>query len=89
MNTAWAKSSYSNSFSNCVEVAVDWRKFMRCQTGECVEIAAASSVLVRDSQDPSGPILTFTHGEWGAFLAGIKDGELAVPAVPLVAAGAC
>ncbi len=76
MNTAWAKSSYSNSFSNCVEVRAD----------------PSGAVAVRDSKDRSGPILTFTHGQWGAFLAGIKEGELGVPAVPLVAvglAGAC
>jgi Domain of unknown function (DUF397) len=28
-----------------------------------------------DSQDPSGSVLLFTHLEWRAFLAGVRDGE--------------
>jgi hypothetical protein len=27
------------------------------------------------SKDPHGPVLTFTHAEWAAFVAGAKDGE--------------
>lgn len=28
-----------------------------------------------DSKEPDGPILTFTPGEWNAFIKGVKDGE--------------
>ncbi len=34
-----------------------------------------SAVALRDSKDPTGPVLIFTPGEWAAFLAGAKDGE--------------
>jgi hypothetical protein len=44
--------------------------------GNCVEVARASGrVLVRDSKDPHGPVLTFTRAGWEAFLAAAKNGE--------------
>ena len=55
-----------------------WRKSSRSQSnGQCVEVAANLSEVVglRDSKDPSGPILVFTPDEWLAFLGGVKDGE--------------
>jgi hypothetical protein len=30
---------------------------------------------MRDSKDPSGPVLTYTRIEWSAFLDGVKKGE--------------
>lgn len=33
------------------------------------------AVALRDSKDPTGPVLVFTSAEWAAFLAGAKDGE--------------
>ena len=33
------------------------------------------TIQVRDSKDPSGPILTFNAKEWAAFIGGAKDGE--------------
>ena len=55
----WVKSSLSNSFSNCVEVAD----------------LPDGGVAVRDSKDPSGPVLRFTPGEWQAFTGGVRGGE--------------
>jgi uncharacterized protein DUF397 len=44
--------------------------------GQCVEIAAASNaVAIRDSKDPNGPILVYTHAEFKAFLDGARNGE--------------
>lgn len=57
---------------------VIWKKSARSGTnGNCVEVAALSGghVGVRDSKDRSGPVLTFTPGEWSAFVAGVRDGE--------------
>ncbi|MFC4893705.1 DUF397 domain-containing protein [Streptosporangium amethystogenes subsp. fukuiense] len=34
-------------------------------------------VLVRDSKDPEGPVLSFAPSEWDAFLGMIKGGEFA------------
>jgi hypothetical protein len=58
---------------------VVWRKSSRTQAnGQCVELADLSDrVAVRDSKDPSGPVLFFGSGHWGRFLSGIKRGSLA------------
>ncbi|MBF8185054.1 DUF397 domain-containing protein [Nonomuraea sp. K274] len=59
LSLAWRKSSYSGSGDNCVEVAA----------------LPDGSQAVRDSKEPDGPVLTFTPGEWDAFVKGVKDGE--------------
>ena len=59
MNATWAKSSFSFSNGNCVEVAE----------------LPGGSVGIRDSRDPGGPVLRFTRGAWGAFLGGARHGE--------------
>jgi len=45
--------------------------------GQCVEVAADGDGLVRirDSKDPSGPVLRFTAAEWTVFRRGVSDGE--------------
>lgn len=69
----WKKSTRSMS-SNCVEV--QFVKSSQSVEGNCVEVATCSChVQVRDSKDPDGPKLTFTHAEWSAFLGGVRDGE--------------
>ena len=61
----WRKSSYSSSNGgNCVEVAAVARS------------GSARVVAVRDSKDPDGPVLAFTHAEWQAFVRGVQAGEL-------------
>ncbi|NJP45058.1 DUF397 domain-containing protein [Actinacidiphila epipremni] len=46
--------------------------------GQCVEVGAATaSVAVRDSKDREGPALVFTAEAWGAFVLGVRAGELA------------
>jgi hypothetical protein len=53
-----------------------WRKSSHSGEGDCVEWQVAGThVAVRDSKNPDGPTLTFTHSEWRAFLAGVRDGE--------------
>jgi hypothetical protein len=41
----------------------------------CHEVIKRQLVAVRDSKDPTGPMLLFTPLEWRAFLAGVRDGE--------------
>ncbi|MGW1817252.1 DUF397 domain-containing protein [Streptomyces sp. NPDC002125] len=49
---AWFKSSYSGA-----------------EGGECVEVAAAvAKVLVRDSKQVNGPVLTVGPGAWAGFV---------------------
>lgn len=56
----WHKSSFSNG-----------------NGGDCVEVADLGNGhrAVRDSKDPSGPVLRFTPAEWAAFTTGVRDGE--------------
>ncbi|MER7166688.1 DUF397 domain-containing protein [Micromonospora sp. NPDC000207] len=53
-----------------------WRKSSRSGSngGACVEVAGnlPGAVAVRDSKDPSGPVLSFTPGAWAAFTADLK-----------------
>jgi hypothetical protein len=56
----------------------EWRKsrYSSEQGDNCVEVATMDrTIAVRDSKDPSGPILTFTVDEWRAFINGVKAGE--------------
>lgn len=57
---AWFKSSYSGAGNT-----------------ECVEAAfGPDSAAVRDSKDAGGPVLGFSHGAWGDFVAALRTDEL-------------
>ncbi|MFE4826325.1 DUF397 domain-containing protein [Streptomyces sp. NPDC056672] len=60
----WFKSSYSSNGGDCVEVAAN--------------LATSRGVVpVRDSKDPSGPVLNVLAGAFASFVAGVKAGEFA------------
>lgn len=43
---------------------------------ECVSVKITpDSVMVRDTKDTTKTTLTYTHGEWEAFIVGVKNGE--------------
>jgi hypothetical protein len=54
-----------------------WRKSTRStdpSIAACVEVAAADRRrAVRDSKNPNGPRLSFSVGEWRAFVTAIKS----------------
>ncbi|GGM49293.1 hypothetical protein GCM10011608_37840 [Micromonospora sonchi] len=52
----WRKSSRSNNGGNCVEVADN----------------LPGVVGLRDSKDPSGPVLAFSPAAWTAFVTGVQ-----------------
>ena len=53
-----------------------WRKSSLSGSTDCVEATMDDTfVLLRDSKDPSGPVLRFTSGEWQAFVASVRAGE--------------
>ena len=59
MNAIWVKSSLSFSNGNCVEVAS----------------LPGGEIGVRNSRDPGGPVLTFTPGQWDAFVGRARLGK--------------
>jgi hypothetical protein len=58
----WVKSSYSGSGGSCVE----WAPAQASTTG---------IVPVRDSKNPSGPVLRTTPAAFASFVAGVKNGK--------------
>ena len=52
----------------------NWRKssYSGSNGGECVEVASAEAVMVRDTTDRNGSVLAFTAKAWSAFTAVIK-----------------
>ena len=56
-----------------------WKKSTRSNGGgDCVEVATPSQgVLVRDSKDQRGPVLSFTADQWAGFLTGVNTGAIA------------
>ena len=57
-----------------------WRKPSRCVNSNCVWVDVRhDTVLMANHPLVAGtgasPVLTFTHDEWAAFLAGVRNGE--------------
>ena len=52
----------------------NWRKssYSADNGGACVEVAAAEAVLVRDTTDSHGQVLTFTADAWRVFTRTIR-----------------
>ncbi|MBT2368258.1 DUF397 domain-containing protein [Streptomyces sp. ISL-10] len=78
-NAQWRKSSYSDANGGeCVEVAYGfagaaaWRKstYSDANGGNCVEVLddVPGVVPVRDSKNPTGPVLIIGTGAWGTFI---------------------
>jgi hypothetical protein len=59
---------------------LEWRKSSRSAgNGACVEVAATLDVVaVRDSKDPSGPILQFGTKTWREFVGSVRAGTFDV-----------
>ena len=53
---------------------MDWRKSSHSDAngGQCVEVASAGGVLVRDTTDRQGATLTFSAGAWAEFTASLR-----------------
>ena len=57
---------------------LNWRKASYSSNGgaECVEVGGASrAVLVRDTQDRTGPLLRLSPNAWRRFTGQVKSGS--------------
>ena len=60
------------------QVYSKWRKSTRSDEGNCVEVSPSDSgthVGVRDTKDPSGPVLEFDRDEWATFIDEVRTGR--------------
>ncbi|WP_046498122.1 DUF397 domain-containing protein [Streptomyces odonnellii] len=58
----WFKSSYSSNGGACIEVAAN--------------LATSRGVVpVRDSKNPSGPVLNIPAASFASFVTGVRAGE--------------
>jgi len=53
------------------EPCIVWRKSAASASSDCVEVALVSGpvILVRDSADHKGPVLSFSPRAWSSFVA--------------------
>jgi len=52
---------------------MDWRRASySVENGNCVEVALAGSILVRDTRDRDGATLAIPAGAWREFTAQLK-----------------
>jgi hypothetical protein len=52
---------------------LNWRKASYSNGGEnCIEVANADGVAVRDTTDRQGPMLRFSAEAWQTFVGGLK-----------------
>lgn len=57
-----------------------WRKSTASNSNGCVEVAlVCGSVLIRDSQDKDGAMLSASPVAWAAFLTRARDSEFDLP----------
>jgi hypothetical protein len=60
---------------------VTWITSRACNNSACVQVAhlPGGMVALRDSKDTGKAAHVFDGEEWGAFLAGVKNGEFDQP----------
>ena len=68
------------TLTNSERRGLTWRKArLSTNNGACIEVASVpGKIAVRDSKDPSGPVLVYAPEEWSAFLDAVKKGEIAI-----------
>jgi hypothetical protein len=53
---------------------MDWRKssYSGANGGQCVEVASAAEIMVRDTTDRNGGTLAFSPEAWQTFVNGVR-----------------
>ena len=53
--------------------SLKWIKSTYSSTGNCVEVAATGQVMIRDTQDRTGPVLKVPAAAWRAFTGRVRE----------------
>lgn len=53
--------------------SLKWIKSTYSAQGNCVEVAAIGHVLIRDTQDRTGPVLKVPAAAWRAFTGQVRE----------------
>lgn len=82
VKNVWVKSTCSGPWTdNCVEI--QWQT--ACESNACVEVGQTNcnchggEILIRDSKNPDGPVLSFSQDEWVAFIDRVKRNQFDLP----------
>lgn len=55
---------------------VSWRVARLCNGGACVRVATnGDMVLIGDSKNPDGPVLSYSREEFRTFVHGVRQGD--------------
>jgi uncharacterized protein DUF397 len=55
---------------------IAWKVARRCNGGACIRVASQNDqILIGDSKNPGGPVLSYSRGEWDAFVEGVRLGD--------------
>ena len=53
-----------------------WRVARDCDAGTCIGVAPhRGMIVIGDTKNPDGPVLSYSHDEWVAFVKGIGQGD--------------
>jgi hypothetical protein len=63
----------SGPMEKWIRAHVAFAKSTFSEGGNCVEVANAEVVGVRNSKDPDGPLLFFTRSGWNAFASRVPS----------------
>lgn len=75
VEVSFAKPTHSLNNGTCVEVG--FASATHCAETSCVEVGHdvhCGTVLMRDSKNPGGPVLSFDTAAWSDFTDAIKTG---------------
>lgn len=61
---------------DCSVADIPWRTAVKSASTNCIKVSRRNGVIViADSKNPRGPVLSYTLDEFDAFLDGAKKGE--------------
>lgn len=55
---------------------LNWHIAAMCNGGACIRVAPrGDQIVIGDSKNPDGPVLTYSRTEWHAFVDGVRQGD--------------